>query len=117
MKVCNVHGCPELFNGPGGRCPTHTRQADRGRGTPTQRGYTSAGHQQFRGDVLTRDPICTNCHQAFSTIADHYPRSRRELIELHLNPNDPQYGRGLCKPCHDHSTAQHQPGGWNTPTV
>jgi 5-methylcytosine-specific restriction protein A len=48
-----------------------------------------------------------------ATVADHYPHSRKELIELGLNPNDPQYGRGLDKQCHDQETAIHQRGGWN----
>jgi 5-methylcytosine-specific restriction protein A len=50
---------------------------------------------------------------AFATVADHYPLSRKELIDAGLDPNDPQHGRGLCKPCHDRETAQNQPGGWN----
>jgi 5-methylcytosine-specific restriction protein A len=63
--------------------------------------------------VLDRDPICVLCELAVSTVADHYPHSRRELIALHLDPDDPQYGRGLCKRCHDTETATNQPGGWN----
>ncbi|AGL13864.1 hypothetical protein [Actinoplanes sp. N902-109] len=47
-----------------------------------------------------------------STVADHYPLSRRELADRGLNPDDPTAGRGLCKRCHDKSTAVHQPGGW-----
>jgi 5-methylcytosine-specific restriction protein A len=49
-----------------------------------------------------------------STVADHYPRDKRELQALGLDDNDPRYGRGLCKTCHDKHTAQAQPGGWNT---
>lgn len=113
MRVCNVHGCAVLFEGKSGRCPTHRREADRARGTSKERGYATRGHRQFRDAVLTRDPICVLCNLAFSTVADHYPLSRRELIELGRNPNDPAAGRGTCKPCHDRSTAQHQPGGWN----
>jgi len=112
MKVCNVHGCPELFDGPGGRCRAHRREADRRRGTSGQRGYGSTGHKMFREAVLARDPICVICNVALSTVADHYPMSRRELQEAGLNPNDPTRGRGLCKPCHDSETTQHQPGGW-----
>lgn len=114
MRVCSVHGCPALFDGAEGtRCAQHRRDADRYRGTATERGYTSAGHQRFRRAVLDRDPICVLCEAAQSTVADHYPRSRRELQALHLDPNDPDYGRGLCAPCHNTATAHHQPGGWN----
>ena len=114
MRVCNVAGCAAIYEGKQGRCPTHTTQADKRRGTATQRGYTGKGHQQFRNAVLQRDPICVLCHLAFSTVADHYPHSKRDLDAMGLNSNDPQYGRGLCATCHSVETAQHQPGGWNT---
>lgn len=67
--------------------------------------------------MLARDPNCVLCLQADrtepATVADHYPRSRRELVERGLDPDDPQHGRGLCSSCHGRATAQHQPGGWN----
>jgi 5-methylcytosine-specific restriction enzyme A len=113
VRVCSVHGCPELYpSTEGSRCRRHRRQADRARGTAAQRGYNSSGHERFRAEVLHRDPICVACGLAESTVADHHPRSRRELIALDLDPNDPEHGRGLCKPCHDRATAEHQPGGW-----
>lgn len=62
--------------------------------------------------MLERDPICVVCLVRVSTVADHYPRSKRELEQLGLDSNDPQYGRGLCKRCHDRSTAERQPGGF-----
>jgi 5-methylcytosine-specific restriction protein A len=115
MRVCSVHGCPEIYpSAEGSRCVRHRREADQARGTARDRGYATLGHQAFRRAVLARDPICVICHVAFSTVADHYPLSRRELADLRLDPNDPSRGRGLCKPCHDSETAQHQPGGWNS---
>ena len=122
MKVCNVAGCPTLTAN--SRCDDHERDADRARGTASQRGYTSKGHQAFREAVLTRDPLCqcpdacthhlssSEC-LALSTVADHWPRSRRDLELAGENPNDPGAGRGLCKSCHDRHTAAEQPGGWN----
>lgn len=115
MRVCSVPGCPAIYDGTRSRCPTHYREADKGRGTATQRGYTTRGHQSFRRAVLTRDPICVLCGLRQATIADHHPLSRKELLDLALNPNDPTRGRGLCKPCHDTETAHNQPGGWHTP--
>lgn len=115
MRVCSIPGCPEIFpRSEGSRCTTHRKQADRNRGTAKERGYTGAGHRAFRTAVLQRDPIC-QCGTAESTVADHHPRSRRELIEAGLNPNDPTYGRGLCAPCHSRATANNpgQRGGWN----
>jgi 5-methylcytosine-specific restriction protein A len=113
MRVCSVSGCPTIYDGTTSRCPTHTAQADKARGTATQRGYTGRGHQAFRRAVLQRDPICVLCHQRQSTVADHHPTSRRDLLEQGLNPNDPQYGRALCATCHNKATATHQPGGWH----
>jgi 5-methylcytosine-specific restriction protein A len=67
--------------------------------------------------VLERDPLCVvhleRGDHVLATVADHYPRSRRELEALGLDPNDPEYGRGLCASCHSRETARHQPGGWN----
>lgn len=110
-RVCSVPGCPALTTG--GRCEQHRKQADQARGTAAQRGYRSAGHAAFRAAVLRKNPVCLLCQLAASTVADHYPLSRRELVAQHLDPNDPQHGRGLCKTCHDTETAKHQPGGWH----
>jgi len=116
MRVCSVHGCPEVYpKHEGTRCGRHRALADRARGTAHQRGYTSRGHQEFRRQVLHRDPVCVACHIKVSTVADHHPHSRRELVELGLNPNDPQHGRALCASCHGTATAAGQPGGWYTP--
>lgn len=112
LKPCSTPGCPTLVPKGRSRCDTCTTTADKARGTAAQRGYTSRGHRTFRDAVLARDPICKLCYRRPSTVADHYPLSRRELVDAGLNPNDPTRGRGLCKPCHDTETAKHQPGGW-----
>lgn len=111
-RVCSVPGCPALTTG--GRCPEHTRQADRARGSAASRGYTSRAHATFRAAVLTRDPVCVipGCTSP-STVADHYPLSRRELLATGQDPNNPCHGRGLCHTHHSTETAKHQPGGWN----
>jgi 5-methylcytosine-specific restriction protein A len=111
LAPCSRPGCPNLTDS--GRCPTCAAVADAIRGTASQRGYTSRGHQRFRRLVLRRDPTCVLCGTAIATVADHHPRSRRQLAAAGLNPDDPAHGRGLCKPCHDRATAQHQPGGWH----
>lgn len=114
MRVCSVQGCPTIYpSSQGSRCPMHRAQADKARGTATQRGYNSKGHQAFRRAVIQRDPVCTACHIRPSNVADHHPHGRDELIELNLNPNDPHHGRGLCEPCHAKATAANQPGGWH----
>lgn len=120
LKTCSTPGCPTLV--PSGRCAGCQGEADQRRGTRQQRGYGRAHTNRFRPGVLKRDPLCvctdtTHNHGpqclAPSTVADHYPRSRRELVALELDPNDPQYGRGLCKRCHDMHTSYAQPGGWH----
>lgn len=116
-RVCSCRGCPQ-HTGP---CPTVTRasrcvgcarEAETRRGTATARGYNSRGHRGFRLQVLDRDPICVLCHLAASTVADHWPVSRRDLAAAGRDPDDPNAGRGLCKTCHDQETARNQPGGW-----
>lgn len=122
LTICSVPGCPE-YTDQGGRCEDHRREAEARRGTARQRGYGRRHERRFRPGVLARDPqcVCTDtshghpapCDQP-SVHADHHPRSRRELVDAGLDPDDPQYGRGLCGPCHSSETAHHQPGGWNT---
>jgi 5-methylcytosine-specific restriction protein A len=111
LSICSTPGCPNTTRS--GRCETCTKAADKARGTASERGYGGAGHRRFRREVLARDPICVLCHLEPSTVADHYPLSRRELEAQGLDPNDPQHGRGLGKRCHDRETAKNQPGGWN----
>lgn len=124
LKTCSTPGCPELVAA--GRCSTHEQHADRRRGTRQQRGYGKAHTNRFRPGVLRKNPLCvcedqtrTATHHhgpqclAPSTVADHYPRDKRELQALGLDDNDPQHGRGLCATCHNHWTAKAQPGGWN----
>ena len=108
-KVCSRPGCPQLTEA--GRCSDCDRQADRARGTAAQRGYDATHRTQFREQVLAREPFCRLC-SARSTVADHWPESRRQLVERGANPNDPQHGRGLCASCHGTETTKHQPGGF-----
>ena len=72
---------------------------------------------RFRTAVLERDINCVLCIAAArwtpATVADHWPLSRRELLDRGMDPDDPEHGRGLCEPCHAKETAANQPGGWN----
>lgn len=127
-RVCSTPGCPNLIETPARKCDACTRaQRDRAR-TRGHNPYSTKGHQSFRRQVLARDPYCTcpgdsgrgGCgkHHGLcgnpSTIADHYPYERTELIDMRLNPNDPKFGRGLCKRCHDVKTGKTRPAGFNT---
>ena len=102
-RVCSKPGCGTLHQ-QRGQCPQCRAQHDQAR-RPQGNPYATPGHQTFRNKVLARDPICTLCLAAQSTVADHYPLDRAHLIQRGLNPNDPEHGRGLCKTCHDKHTA------------
>lgn len=110
-RVCSTPGCPNLIETPARKCDACTRaQRDRTR-TRGRNPYNTKGHQSFRRQVLARDPYCTcpgdpehgGCgkHKGLcgkpSTIADHYPYERIELIDMRLNPNDRSSDRGLCQ--------------------
>lgn len=113
MRVCSVSGCPTIYpSSEGSRCAKHRQESKQAHWAKTT-AYSSKGHRQFRDAVLRRDPICVLCGLKQATVADHYPRTRAELLDLGLNANDPQYGRGLDKQCHDQHTAATSPGGWN----
>jgi 5-methylcytosine-specific restriction enzyme A len=113
-KVCTIPGCPNLATE--GKCPAHQaesrRASDQRRGSAASRGYGSQHRDRFRAGVLAREPQCAEC-RAPSTVADHWPLSRRELVARGFDPDDPLHGRGMCKRCHDRATATAQPGGWN----
>lgn len=124
-KVCSTAGCANIIDDTESKCLECRRRKDRRR-TRVRNPYNTAGHQGFRRQVLARDPRCV-CPGAVdhdgcgkhvgmcarpSTVADHYPYERTELIELGLNPNDPRYGRGLCARCHDTKTGLTRPSGF-----
>lgn len=114
LSVCSEPDCPNLSTGGlCDECRAARRQcSDHRRGSAQERGYDREHERRFRAAVLERDPMCVECMARPSTVADHYPLSRRELVEQGLDPNDPNHGRGLCKPCHDRHTARAQPGGF-----
>ena len=130
LRVCPCLGCPAHENScpeltPGGKCDPCRKAGDLRRGTSKERGYNTAGHRAFRRAVLTRDPLCRCDYQDAhghgaqclrpSTRADHHPVDRRDLVRQGLNPNDPQYGRGLCASCDSAQTFTRQPGGYAAP--
>jgi 5-methylcytosine-specific restriction protein A len=111
----------------GAKCERHAiareRESDAARGTAAARGYNSRRWVGTRKTVLRRDPICRcdagdHGHEPFqcmriSSVADHFPRSRKELLAAGVpDPDLPEFCRGLCRSCHSRETAKHQPGGW-----
>lgn len=103
--------CPEPVP-KAGMCPACRAKAEQDR-RPEGNPYSTVEHQAFREQVLAKNPICVLCRRTRASIADHHPIERRDLVAMNLDPNDPQYGRGLCKACHDRHTAETSPGGWN----
>jgi 5-methylcytosine-specific restriction protein A len=88
-----------------GKCAKHYSQADRRRGSAHERGYGTEHQDRFRVGVLrAADWACVACG-GDATVADHYPRTRKQLLADGDDPNDPQFGRALCKRCHDRHTA------------
>ncbi len=103
--------CPEPVP-TAGMCHACKAKAERAR-RPDGNPYSTTEHRiGFREQVLARNPICVECRVKRSTVADHHPTERRDLVTQGLNPNDPQYGRGLCERCHNKHTAATSPGGW-----
>lgn len=123
-KVCSASGCPHLVSS-GSLCDECRKAKDKRR-SRGRNPYASKAHRLARARVLARDPRCVcpgdgpdGCGRhhglcgAPSTIADHWPIERIELVEAGLDPNDPQRMRGLCKRCHDSKTARTKPSGFN----
>lgn len=114
-RSCTQPGCSNVTPN-GGRCrDCRSRNRDAG-GTSAQRGYTGAHRSRFRPAVLARDPTClcdlldcphhkdSICDRP-STVADHWPVIRRDLVDAGLDADDPARGRGLCASCHGRVTA------------
>jgi 5-methylcytosine-specific restriction protein A len=111
---CTAHegSCPELT--PGGKCSPCRTAGDLRRGTSKERGYNTAHWRARRGAFLSKEEnvFCRLC-SAPSSVADHFPLSRRELLDQGVrDPDLPEYLRPLCRPCHSRETAKHQAGGW-----
>lgn len=114
-RPCASDGCPNLTETGQTRCPDCQRQRQarlrQRRDTAIHRHYNSRGHRRFRRLVLQRDPLCVLCGD-LATDADHFPLDLRALLAAGLNPNDPDHGRGLCRPCHSKETMRLGQGGW-----
>lgn len=112
-RPCSIPGCGKPARD-GGKCEEHQRQqrkySDDRRGSATARGYGAAHQKRFRPGVLERDGHTCQVCGGHATVADHYPHSRRELVAMGLDPDDPQYGRALCTEHHNQHTGRTQ--GW-----
>ncbi|RSO28310.1 HNH endonuclease [Streptomyces sp. WAC 06725] len=106
---CTIPGCPELTRS--GRCEAHELEANRLRGSSSERGYGTRW-QRIRRRYLYHHPWCVLCSRT-AMVADHFPLSRRELVAQGVaDPDAWSCLRPLCTQCHNRETAQRQPGGW-----
>lgn len=99
-------------------CAKHRGQqranSDRARGSASERGYGEHHRGTFRngvfamwGDTCVWDVNGNPCGRD-ATHADHHPHSRRELVALGHDPDDPQHGRPLCEHHHNRHTGMTQ---------
>lgn len=106
-RPCTTPGCP-------GRADTGRCEQCRARcaqDSAHERGYDHRWRIRALS-YLIRHPRCTLCPRA-AVIADHWPRSRRQLVAAGVDdPDADEHLRPLCDPCHRRETARHQPGGW-----
>lgn len=72
--------------------------------------YQRRWRQGPRAIVLARDPVCTECWAELSSVADHHPTERRDLVLMGVpDPDDPGYLRGVCRGCHNRKSGQSRP--------
>src|SRR5687767_13523651 len=118
-KDCPTPGCPNQGGPRGGPCVKCRQRRRQG----SQKGARERGYAEgWDADFLHHYPLCYHrvekrCTMK-ATLADHYPRSRKELAAAGVseeNLNDWQYLVPSCDPCHRYHTARRQPGGWNRP--
>lgn len=104
LSPCNRHGCPELTDHPRGLCPVHRSEAEKARGSSSDRGYGSAW-QRRRKRFLQANPVCQEdgCLK-LATEAHHVP-PRRELVAQGVkDPDAYRFLVALCKSHHSQRT-------------
>lgn len=106
LSPCLTPGCRELVTrGRCAECTSRRRQQQDAR-RPDRERYNSTGWRRNRGRFLAAHPTCS-CG-APATEADHYPRTRAELLEAGVaDPDAWRYLVARCKPCHSRRTLAH----------
>jgi 5-methylcytosine-specific restriction enzyme A len=74
--------------------------------------YTSSEWRRRRAVFLTKNLFCVLCKErgqmVRATVADHYPRSRKELVAAGVaDPDDERFLRALCRACHGSRIHEH----------
>ena len=116
LRPCPVPYCRRLIRAPQRRCREHETQADRSRGTATERGYTSVRWRVFRDSWLERHPWCGD--RLLGSNPQHSRcvqlKQRRRATDVdHIvrmtGPRDPRFFdpaavQSLCHSCHARKT-------------
>lgn len=106
LTTCSRPGCDTAVAR--GYCPPCARLVavpDDARPSARDRGY-DAEWERTRAQFLDRNPTCAICRRP-SEVPDHYPYSRRELVDLGVeNPDAWVWLRPLCTTCHNRETAR-----------
>jgi 5-methylcytosine-specific restriction protein A len=111
-RRCTRCHTPVTSGEPCPTCAARTATRTPPRGTPTERGY-DAKWRRIRAQYLKHHPVCCLCG-APSEVPDHWPLSRRQLLEAgDPHPDAWTHLRPLCRSCHSRETNRNQPGGWN----
>lgn len=113
-RPCKKPGCHKLVTS--GYCDDHqgeTRQYDKGRGTASQRGYTSAWARYSRA-YRRKNPLCVMCQaEGRLRVADHV-----DHIKAVSGPDDPLFWepsnhQSICISHHSQKTAKEDCGFGN----
>ena len=119
---CTYMGCTALISGSASRCEQHPHQrdahrleAERRRGSATERGYTSAW-SKARDGYIRQHPLCVHCEREgfvqAATVVDHkVPHKGDKAIFW-----DSENWQSQCKMHHDRKTAT-EDGGWGRPVI
>jgi 5-methylcytosine-specific restriction protein A len=114
MSVCSTPSCPQLVEG-SGRCTKCKAEAEKKRGTASQRGYDSSW-RRVRAAYLKANPFC-ECEECSALLISQRPFATDVDHIDGLGPNGPlgrdwSNLRALSHSHHARRTARDQPGGW-----
>lgn len=104
-RVCPVPGCPAVIPAGVKRCPTHQREHERRRGTPTARGYGTE-HRRIRATLVPLLPTGTLRCVTCGVVLESLDLGHTEDRTGYLGPQ--------CRPCNRGDggrRAGHDPAG------
>lgn len=98
-RICS--GCGRVVSGRCDTClPDRRAEADRLRGSSTERGYGSHWRRVIRPAFLRENPLCVLCG-ALAEVPDHWPETRASLVARGADEIDAAFRlRALCLSCH-----------------